>query len=173
MPSSIHRRYILGDNQAPELQNLPPATVDVSCADEVPLVAAVTYTDNCQGTVTFDFSEVEIPADCPNRYQIVRTWTATDFAGNSTQFLQTITVNDSEAPELAVKPVRRQYDCLQDVEAAPYQFATDNCGVAFVDFSESTNPGNCPNKVIITRRWVAYDLCGNTSDWEQEIEVKD
>ncbi|MBK9335071.1 MAG: HYR domain-containing protein [Lewinellaceae bacterium] len=163
------------DTEDPELHNLPDITVEVECADDVPTMPdpPVYATDNCEGTVDFDFTEILVPGDCPNRFMIIRTWTATDFAGNSTVFSQKITVTDTEAPELAVRPLRRHYDCREAVEDAPYQFATDNCGVAFVDFYETENPGNCPNNVIIVRRWVAYDLCGNTSEWEQEIHVLD
>jgi hypothetical protein len=93
----------VNDIAEPSLGNLPPATVSVECSEEVPAVAPVTYTDNCQGTVNFDFSEVEVPGTCPNQYQIVRTWTATDFAGNTTQFVQTITISDTEAPQFGIR----------------------------------------------------------------------
>jgi methionine-rich copper-binding protein CopC len=145
----------------------------VECADDVPAVPVVTATDNCTAPIDVEYFEVTVPGACTNQYQVVRTWTAEDFCGNSTIFVQTITVSDTEAPELAVKPLRRHYDCVEDVEAAPYQFATDNCDVAFVDYAETSNPGNCPNSVTIYRTWTAYDLCGNTSIWEQEIIVLD
>ncbi|MBK9335072.1 MAG: HYR domain-containing protein [Lewinellaceae bacterium] len=170
----VHTQVVtILDTQAPGLQNLPQANVDVACATDVPAVAAVIYTDNCAGTIDFDFTEVEIPGACVNQFQVIRTWTAVDFAGNSTVFVQTITVSDTEAPELYAKPLRRHYQCIDEVEIAPYQFATDNCGIATIDFAETENPGVCPSEVIIERRWVAYDLCGNSSVWEQEIHVLD
>jgi hypothetical protein len=171
----------INDTQDPVLGNLPPATVDVDCAEDVPAVAQVTYSDNCQGTVDFDFTEVNVPGACQNQFQVIRTWTAVDFAGNSTIFVQTINVYDNEAPVLTVTPVDRTYECFDEVPSAPLnQSAIDNCDIAFVDFSESTEGGTpqdpnwtCPNNVTITRRWIATDLCGNTTEHIQVIRVHD
>ena len=165
---------VIPDTEAPDLVGLPTdVSVNVVCADDVPAVPVVTATDNCTAPIDIEYFEVTVPGACLNQYQVVRTWTAEDFCGNSTTFVQTINVYDNVAPELAVKPIRRHYDCIEDVEVAPYQFATDNCGIATVEFSETSNPGNCPNWTVIERRWVAYDLCGNSSTWEQIIDVRD
>ena len=150
-----------------------PSVVNVECAEDVPAVPDVKATDNCNKPLYVDFSETTVPGSCPNQYSVVRTWVVTDDCGNSSSFVQTINVNDTKAPELLVKPLRLHLACIDDVPAAPYQTATDNCGVAYVDFSESADPGDCLNSTIITRRWVAYDLCGNTTEWEQEIIVLD
>ncbi len=109
------------------------------------------------------------------------TWTAEDFCGNISVFVQTINVYDDEAPVLSVTPVDRTYECFDEVPPAPLdQSATDNCGIAYVDFSESTEGGTpqdpnwtCPNNVTITRRWVATDLCGNSTEHIQVIRVHD
>ncbi|MCB9316687.1 MAG: HYR domain-containing protein, partial [Lewinellaceae bacterium] len=166
----------VNDGEKPVLHGLPAdALVQVECADAVPGVPVVTATDNCAEPIAPDFSEVEVPGACPNQYTIIRTWTAEDDCGNSTYFVQTIIVNDTEAPVLGVTPLDLNLDCIEDVPAAPAQWATDNCGVVFIDFSESADPGpaSCPNSTVITRLWIASDLCGNTSSWWQTITVQD
>ncbi|MBK8968294.1 MAG: HYR domain-containing protein [Lewinellaceae bacterium] len=166
----------VNDGEKPVLHGLPAeALVQVECADAVPDVPVVTATDNCAEPIAPDFTEVEEPGACPNQYTIIRTWTAEDDCGNSTYFVQTIIVNDTEAPVLGVTPLDLNLDCIEDVPAAPAQWATDNCGVVFIDFSESADPGpvSCPNSTVITRMWIASDLCGNTTSWWQTITVQD
>ena len=41
-------------------------------------------------TITFD--EQRIDGDCSNRYELIRTWTATDDCNNSSTYVQTITL---------------------------------------------------------------------------------
>ena len=48
--------------------------------------------------------EDSIADDCPQEYTLLRTFTATDDAGNATALTQTITVVDTTAPELFVPP---------------------------------------------------------------------
>ncbi|MCB0535306.1 MAG: carboxypeptidase regulatory-like domain-containing protein, partial [Saprospiraceae bacterium] len=164
----------INDTEAPVLVGLPvDEIVNIVCADDMPVKPVVSATDNCTAPIDVEYSEMTIPGSCPNQYTLMRIWTAEDACGNATSFVQTINVSDTEAPELLVTPFNLQLDCIDDVPAAPYQTATDNCGEAFVDFSESSEPGNCPNSVVITRRWVAYDLCGNSTEWEQTITVLD
>ena len=54
-------------------------------------------TDNC-GEVTIEVSSETIAGDAAGNYTVVRTFTATDDAGNSTSATQTITVEDTTAP---------------------------------------------------------------------------
>ncbi|TNE56828.1 MAG: HYR domain-containing protein, partial [Bacteroidetes bacterium] len=166
----------VNDNEAPVLVDTPDATVTVSCSEEVPEVAEVGVLDNCQGTVDLDFFEVEQPGTCPNQYTVIRTWTAVDFAGNSTSFVQTITVNDTEAPtwdqDAPASPLN--FTCADDVPAAPTMTASDNCNApVFVDFSETVDPGSCLNRFTLVRTWVAQDDCGNETSIQQIINVND
>ena len=68
----------------------------VECSDG-PMDDA-TASDNC-GEVTIEVSSETIAGDAAGNYTIVRTFTATDDAGNSTSATQTITVQDTTAPE--------------------------------------------------------------------------
>ncbi|MFN0013893.1 MAG: HYR domain-containing protein [Saprospiraceae bacterium] len=174
--SISHKQVVtIMDTQAPVLGNLPAATVSVECSEQVPAVAAVTYTDNCQGTVDFDFVEVEVPGTCANQYTVIRTWTAVDFAGNSTKFVQTINVSDTKVPTLIGLPAASvSVECSEQVPAVAVVTATDNCVKPIdVDFSEVEVPGTCPNQYVITRTWRASDDCGNATSFVQTITISD
>jgi ribosomal protein S26 len=81
----------ISDVIAPVFAGLPTAVVNVECSEQVPALAVVTATDNCNAPVDVEVSEIEVPGTCPNQYSITRTWTAEDDCGNSTVFVQTIT----------------------------------------------------------------------------------
>ena len=64
-----------------------------------------TAADNC-GEVTIEVSSETTAGDAAGNYVIVRTFTATDDAGNSSSATQTITVQDTTAPEFTFVPDR-------------------------------------------------------------------
>ena len=65
--------------------------------------------DNCDGAPSISYDgEVRIDGDCADSYTLERSWTTTDCAGNSHTQTQTITVVDTQAPELSI-------DCPADV----------------------------------------------------------
>ncbi|OGS61243.1 MAG: hypothetical protein A2X07_06305 [Flavobacteria bacterium GWF1_32_7] len=60
----------------------------VDC-DNIPIAPTLTATDNC-GNVTITLDEQRVDGDCSSRYELVRTWTATDECGLSSTYTQTI-----------------------------------------------------------------------------------
>ena len=62
-----------------------------------------TAADNC-GEVTMEVTSEIVAGDAAGDYVIVRTFTATDDAGNSSSTTQTITVQDTTAPEFTFVP---------------------------------------------------------------------
>ena len=62
-----------------------------------------TASDNC-GVVTIEVMSETTTGDAAGNYTIVRTFTATDDAGNSSSATQTITVQDTTAPEFSFVP---------------------------------------------------------------------
>jgi hypothetical protein len=91
--------------------------------------------DNC-GAVTVECDEVSDLDDCGNGV-IIRTCTATDECGNSTEIQYTITINDTTAPELVGTPEDLVLDCSDDVPAAADVTAVDNCeDNLMVEYSE-------------------------------------
>src|SRR5690606_2216247 len=51
--------------------------------------------------------------------------------------------------------------------------ATDDCGVATVEFNEVTTQGSCPGSFIIERIWTAIDTGGNQTAHRQLITAED
>ena len=156
------------DSQAPVLSGTPDANVTAEC-DNVPAVASVSVSDNCDDSVVVNFTETTTPGSCIGDYTITRTWTAEDECGNETSFTQTISVVDSTAPVFDAFPV---YIAAQCDETTPMPTATDNCsGVTISIYSEVLNSGGCIG--VITRTYRAIDGCGNFADLVQFITLQD
>ncbi len=90
----------IGDSDPPELKNVP-ADLTISCNDPVPSAPLVFGVDDCPGIyMSFDEVNSQVNAGSCQFYTIVRTWTATDKCGNASSASQTITVKDTEVPEI-------------------------------------------------------------------------
>ena len=111
-----------------------PVDATFACSGSVPGAndSLVTATDNCGAasvTVTHD-SDVIVSNICVNRFIIQRTYHVTDACGNATSKTQTITVNDTIAPEISCPP-GFTVSLFDDVPGPNIELvtATDNCGV--------------------------------------------
>jgi len=152
-----------------------PADVTIEC-DESTAPAntgSATATDNCDSNPSIIYSDSEAPGSCAQNKTITRTWTATDACGNSAQCQQTITVLDTEAPQLTCPP-NATVEC-DNIPTAPTVAATDNCDPSpTVTFSESSNLTGCGGYTgTITRTWTATDACGNQNSCSQILTVMD
>ena len=65
--------------------------------------------------MTIEVSSETIAGDCVGNYTVVRTFTATDDCGNSTSATQTITVEDTTAPEFTSIPADYTSECSDDL----------------------------------------------------------
>ncbi|RAJ06992.1 gliding motility-associated-like protein [Chitinophaga skermanii] len=159
------------DTKAPVLSGIP-ANVQVECG-HIPPVATPTATDDC-GTATVVFQGDRIvPGTCEGRYQIIRTWIATDDCGNSSSQSQTINVVDTQGPVFSGVPASVTVNC-GNVPAVVTPTATDSCSTNVnVTFIETTNAGACAGSYSILRVWTATDACGNISYARQTITVID
>jgi large repetitive protein len=89
---TIHTQVItIQDTTAPVFTGIIPSAVVYAYCDGIPNVATVTASDNC-GNSTIAFSETRLDGDCINKYDLNRTWTATDDCGNVATFTQIIHV---------------------------------------------------------------------------------
>ncbi len=164
------------DTTAPEF-TVFPADETVEC-DMIPEVATgAEATDNCDDEVVIEYIGEEIIAGdvCPQSYTIVRTWTATDNCGNVTEQSQTITVQDTTAPEFEIFPEDATVECDMIPEVATGATAFDNCDedVTIEYLGEEIVDGECPQSYTIIRTWVATDDCGNATEQSQTITVQD
>ena len=97
-----------------------------------------TASDNCSDvSITVEASA----GDAAGNYTIVRTFTATDACGNSTSASQTITVEDTTAPELSI-PADYTAECSDELTLDDAT-ATDNCGEVTIEVSSETTAGDC------------------------------
>jgi len=138
-------------------------------------ITAVTYKDVAAGT-------------CP--IIVTRTWTISDACGSSATCNQTITVRDITSPLISTCAVARIIDGCNTgaitnpafsstiaasteavFESAPNNGVTsDNCSAVSVNYFDVAS-GTCP--IVVTRRWIVSDACGNTSTCNQTITVRD
>jgi hypothetical protein len=127
-----------------------PTAVDESDLNNVLIEVVATVTN------------VAIPR-CPKLFSVTRTWRATDTCGNASFCNQTVTVVDTEAPELMC----HEDKCVPPVPAWMFDnpTAVDNCDFTNVlievvaTVTNTLSPGG-PALFSVTRTWRATDTCG-------------
>ena len=165
--TSATQTITVQDTTAPELTI--PADYTAECSDELVMDAA-TASDNC-GEVTIEEVSETIAGDCAGNYTITRTFTATDDAGNSTSATQTITVQDTTAPELSI-PADYTAECSDEL-ILDDAMASDNCGTVSIEVSSETIDGDAAGNYTVVRTFTATDDCGNSTSATQTITVQD
>ena len=150
-----------------------PENVTVEC-DAIPVATVLTATDNC-GEATVSMVETRTDGGCPGSYILTRTWTATDNCGNTTEYEQTINVEDNTAPEVTCNDITVQLDAngvatitVNDINGG----TTDACsGIDTMFISQETfycgSVGD--NEVTLT----AIDECGNEATCTATVTVEE
>ena len=90
-----------------------PADYTIEC-DQSIVYDEATASDNCSGAEVTVEEEI-FAGDCPQTYQIVRTFTAVDNCDNATTATQTITVQDTTAPEFTSVPADYTVECNDEM----------------------------------------------------------
>ncbi|MCG8856215.1 VWA domain-containing protein, partial [Tenacibaculum finnmarkense] len=136
--------------------------------------------DNCSTGLKATFTDVEKAGTCEGEKIITRTWNLTDSCGNSTQKDQIITVEDNIKPTFtAPKDITISTDenCVFDVSVAKtggVSDEADNCSTGLkATFTDVEKAGTCEGTKTITRTWNLTDSCGNSTQKDQIITVKD
>jgi len=164
--ATISQTLTLSDNTAPVFMFPLPGNATVNC-EEVPEPADLTATDNCSDAVV-TFNEEIVADGCP--YTIIRTWTATDDCGNTTDYVQELTVNDVEPPVIGDLPATINLNC-EELAAFDLVPVTDNCTDVEITFIDLAFSSTCYN--TIQRTWIATDGCGNVDMAQQFIFLFD
>jgi hypothetical protein len=161
------------DTISPTASQLSPVLVE--CIGDVPVADPLVFTDeadNCSTPTVLFVGDVSNGLTCPET--ITRTYSITDASGNTTTFVQVITVNDVTNPT-ASAPVTINVECIGDVPVADILVVTDeadNCANATVAFVGDVSDGlTCPE--TITRTYSITDNCGNQITVDQSIVVDD
>jgi len=163
-------------------EKLPEKELKLTCVSQVPKAVTLTAKDNCDTNVKVEYKPTKkengTNKNCPNNYTETRTWTATDIAGNKTEYVQIITVKDDIKPTFTAKTLpdkQLKFSCAAKVPKAEVLKFTDNCDKTekTAILEENKIPGSCPNNYTIERVWTAEDLCGNKETHKQTITVID
>ncbi|AJR04723.1 hypothetical protein AW14_02050 [Siansivirga zeaxanthinifaciens CC-SAMT-1] len=167
--SSTTQTVIVVENEAPTIATLGPITVSSDlgvCTYDSSQLPPPATSDNC-GVASVVASPSTLVLG-PNTV----TWTVTDNAGNIANSIQTVTVEDNQAPTIAtVSAVTVSADagvCTYNTSQLPPPATSDNCGVASVVASPST--------LVLgsnTVTWTVTDNAGNIKTTIQGVTVQD
>ncbi|MDD7885669.1 gliding motility-associated C-terminal domain-containing protein [Flavivirga sp. 57AJ16] len=152
---------------------LPADNLTFEC-DSLPQADVLTASNSC-GNIDVIFTETRTDGNCPNRYSLLRTWTATNICGVSATHSQTVTVTDNTPPVLTL-PANQTAECSDDLSPIAFGTATaiDNCDAnPVITFEDVRTDGACSGTFTITRTWTATDACGNIATADQTISTSD
>jgi len=181
----VHTQTItVSDTSAPIFSRLPgDETVGCDC-DTFPAAPTMVAIDNCEFDGKVSYEEVTIHTSSQDEYTLKRTWTASDAAGNEVSHTQTITVEDKEAPQVALDLdvdgalPGRQVVC--DGGSAPTitnydAFVRDNCDDSpdVSSFASGSVNNGCAADYTVTHTWSMTDRTGNNGSFSQEVHVVD
>ncbi|WP_162126031.1 T9SS type B sorting domain-containing protein [Flavobacterium phycosphaerae] len=166
-----------------------PTDITIYTTDACTYDASVTFTgdvtdeaDNCSTDLNATFTDAApLAGACAGSYTIVRTWSLTDCAGNTTTHDQTITVSDNIKPTFTVPASITIYTtdtCTYDTTVTFTGDVTDeadNCSTGLEATYTDGAPvvGACAGSYTITRTWSLTDCAGNTTTQYQTITVSD
>ena len=180
--TSGNQTVTVNDTENPSIivpVNITTGTDPGACSASIN-VGAAAATDNCPGVTVTGTRGDNQPLNAPYpKGTTTVTWKATDAAGNMTTGLQNITVNDTEAPVLAVPPtVTRTTDnttsCSVFISDAALgtPSATDNCAAPTITRS-GVPAGNLFPVGTTTITFTATDASGNVTTATQSVVVND
>ncbi|MEO6037737.1 MAG: T9SS type A sorting domain-containing protein, partial [Saprospiraceae bacterium] len=181
--SATCNQVITVNDQTPPTFTFVPSNTTVDCY-LVPGVDIATANDNCTSGATVTFlGEVKTPGVCPVLFTLTRTWRATDACGNSATASQVVTVTDTQAPQFLVLPQNAVAECGPD-NMTEFQAFLDNHGAAvaedcaaftfsYADSPVQNNTYNCGLTFRRNIRFIATDVCGNSTFREASFTVAD
>ena len=148
----------VNDTIAPVIEPAP-ANLTLQCPSDLPPMAALNWTDNCDGSGILPGVEVTDGLTCPET--ITRTWTTTDGCGNTSIEVQVIVINDDTPPTASNLPLM-QVTVLPAPDVSVVADAADNCATPLVQwYSDVSDNGFCPENVV--RTYSITDDCGNVT----------
>lgn len=151
---------------------LPPVPVmglNIQAMDDCSPVMSITTTINSLQDPN--------PDSCDHySYQIIRIFTATDECGNTQTATQSIFVIDNLGPVPGgILDTTALCSALTPFPA-PVPIATDACSgltAPPISTGQTIIPGSCTDTYTIAVHWIATDVCGNTSMFDQLVHVID
>ena len=141
----------------------------------------INATDICSPVVSITTTASSTQNPNPNlcghySYNITRTFTATDQCGNTRTATQLISVIDNQPPVPGgILDTTALCSALMPFPA-PAPIAVDACAgptAPPVYGSTQTIPGACAGQYTLKLNWVASDVCGNQTSFQQTVHVVD
>lgn len=167
--SSMHVQEItFEDHDAPVFVSVLE-DMNISCTDEIPEMIMPIAEDECSGATEVSVNILITTGSCPSNYTIERIFTASDFCGNESNYTQTITVSDTQAPEFLDFFLNITLSCVES--NGVFVSAFDNCGSVSVIYADEFFEDECAGGLI--RTYMATDACGNSSEAIQIIDMED
>ncbi len=143
-----------------------PDDVTVECGGSTsPMHTGVAMAvDDCDDNVMVMHEDEVQDGNCPGTKVITRTWKAMDDCGQMATCVQTITVVDTQAPDITDAGDSHTIQCPHDPQFTP-PTATDTCdpNPEIIMTSDNIDPGDCPAIYSRTKCWKARDCSGNFS----------
>ncbi|WP_345274121.1 gliding motility-associated C-terminal domain-containing protein, partial [Flaviramulus aquimarinus] len=168
---SCDQLITITDAEAPTFVETPPGDDTFEC-DNVPDAEELTATDPC-GNVDIVFTETRTDGTCDSNYTLERKWVAIDENGLETTHIQTITVQDTKAPEPTTTIEASIFVNCEDIPEVPTIEFTDNCSENVTVEFEETNSFDESNPLDyeIIRTWNVTDECDNGQIFRQTVTV--
>ena len=113
---------------------------------------------------------------CPALFSVTRTWRVTDTSSNSAFCNQTVTVLDTQPPDIQCGP-DKHVECgafwAFDIPTAVDEHDLNNVLIEVVATVTNVAVPRCPQIFSVTRTWRATDTCGNSAFCNQTVTVID
>ncbi|MEY4964191.1 MAG: hypothetical protein RLZZ323_1510, partial [Bacteroidota bacterium] len=167
--STASQTIAVEDKTAPIIANLPaPTTINYP---NTPEFVQATATDECSPNLDLTFKDVRTDGNTINSYSITRTWTAIDACGNSATASQIINVENKTGPITTSEFNADIVATCDAIPAKPELVFTSPCPTASPAVFTETISNQTANSYTINRKWVATDICGNTSEFIQTVNI--
>ncbi|MFM7814123.1 MAG: hypothetical protein ACKO66_06365, partial [Flavobacteriales bacterium] len=146
-----------------------PADIELPCDFESIPVANVTFNEVCTGT-SLTMTQQTVDGNCVGSFDLLQIYTLTDDCGGVVTRTWTIHVVDVQAPVWISTPEDLTLSCSEQIPLTT-PIATDACSEVELSFQEISEASDCGS--VISRTWIAMDLCGNAIPHTQVITIVD
>ncbi len=168
---TVTQTITVKDSKAPVFLNAVP-NISVECTDLAKINIRAEAIDNCDKDIVVTVGTQKLNGTCPNNYQVIRTFKATDNCANTATFTQNVLVKDTQAPIFKESVADVTIGCKDTLPTLPFLTASDNCDKDLkINFALKTELVGC--NVHFKRSWTVSDACGNATSKVQIIAMID
>jgi gliding motility-associated-like protein len=153
--------------------NAPPASINITCIDQLPILEDLEWLDNCDGTGFVEGIEMGSIDNCTGG-SISRNWEYTDMCNNTATHIQMITLVPPPVESFIDPPADITVDCMSIPTSAPDLMYTNNgqgacLYTATVPTVLSGSADVCGGLIEFT--WEYTDPCNNPISYTQSVTV--